>query len=176
MAVPPRRLEAEAIRDAILHVTGVLDSRMGGPGFSAFNPNTNYVRVYEPKTEWGPAEWRRMVYMTKVRMEQDAVFGTFDCPDAGQAAAARSRSTTPLQALNLLNSGFLLQQSALLAERIAAEAGPEAASQVRVAFPITFGRPATAAEIRDAVPLVKQHGLRALCRAMLNANEFLFLQ
>jgi hypothetical protein len=173
---PPRRLEAEAIRDSILHVTGVLDRRMGGPGFSAFQPNTNYVRVYNPKERWGPAEWRRMVYMTKVRMEQDAVFGTFDCPDAGQVAAQRSRSTTPLQALNLLNSNFMLQQSALMAERIAADAGPNVETQVRTAFRTTFGRPATTEEIHDAVPLVKQHGLPALCRALLNANEFLFLQ
>ena len=61
---PPRRLEAEPIRDMILDVTGKLDLRMGGPGFSFFQPNENYVRVYTPKKEFGPETYRRMVYGT----------------------------------------------------------------------------------------------------------------
>ncbi len=79
---------------------------MGGPGFSTLKPNNNYVRVYEPKETFGPEEWRRMIYMTKVRMENDAVFGVFDCPDAGQTMPKRSRSTTAIQSLNLFNSRF----------------------------------------------------------------------
>src|SRR5688500_9981794 len=71
----PRRLEAEPIRDSILAVSGTLDLRMGGPGFSVFESNDNYVRVYNDKEKFGPAEWRRMIYMTKVRMQQDATFG-----------------------------------------------------------------------------------------------------
>ncbi len=114
---PPRRLEAEAIRDSILQCSGVLDLTMFGPGFSAFEPNGNYVRVYKPKETWGPPEWRRMVYMTKVRREHDAVFGAFDAPDAGQVCPKRSRSTTPIQALNMLNSSFMVQQGNLLAVR-----------------------------------------------------------
>ena len=74
----PRRLEAEAIRDSILAVSGVLDLRQGGPGWSPFEPNDNYVRVYNPKLEFGPAEWRRMVYATIVRQRPDGVFGAFD--------------------------------------------------------------------------------------------------
>ena len=93
---PSRRLEGEAIRDNILSVSGALDERMYGPGFDVFEPNDNYVRVYNPKEKLGPAEWRRMVYMYKVRMEQDPVFGVFDCPDAGQAAPVRPRSTTAI--------------------------------------------------------------------------------
>ena len=80
---PPRRLEAEAIRDAVLAVSGKLDLTMGGPGFEVFKPNENYVRVYEPKETWGQAEWRRMVYALKIRSQQDATFGAFDCPDGG---------------------------------------------------------------------------------------------
>src|SRR5262249_49724854 len=57
---PPRRLEMEPIRDSMLAVSGVLDLTMGGPGFMVFKDNTNYVRVYDPKEEWGPGEWRRM--------------------------------------------------------------------------------------------------------------------
>ncbi|GAB4150294.1 MAG: hypothetical protein Tsb009_25050 [Planctomycetaceae bacterium] len=173
---PPRRLEAEAIRDAILSVTGVLDSRMQGPGFSAFKPNTNYVRVYDPKTQWGPNEWRRMIYMTKVRMERDAVFGAFDCPDAGQATAARSRSTTPLQALSLLNSNFTLQQAELLANNLKATAGNEIEQQIKLLYQRAYSRAPSTDELREVTAFAKRYGMRALCRAVLNSNEFLFLQ
>ena len=55
-----------------------------------------------------------MIYMTKVRQELDSVFGLFDCPDGNQVMPKRSRSTTPLQALNLFNSTFVLQQAVRL--------------------------------------------------------------
>ena len=115
---PPRRLEAEAIRDCVLQVSGALNRAAGGPGFKVFEVQQETVHHYFPKTQWGPTEWRRMIYMTKIRQEQDPVFGIFDCPDGGQVMPSRSRSTTPLQALNLLNSGFMLQQAQILADRI----------------------------------------------------------
>src|SRR5262249_22191003 len=90
---PPRRLEAEPLRDAILAVSGNLDRRMGGPGFDLFEPNTNYVKVYNPKKEFGPPEWKRMIYQSKPRMQLDDTFGQLDCPDAGQIAP-KSRSWT----------------------------------------------------------------------------------
>ena len=173
---PPRRLEAEAIRDSVLFVSGSLRTTMGGSGFSVFKPNTNYVRVYLPKTEWGPPEWRRMIYATKVRMEPDGVFGVLDCPDAGQATAKRARSTTPLQALNLLNSGFMLQQADAMAADVLRSAGVNKRHAIELVFQRTFGRKPSLLEGRAALQLVERHGLRALCRAVLNSNEFLFLQ
>ena len=173
---PPRRLEAEIIRDNILAVAGTLDLTMGGPGWNAFKPNDNYVRVYTPKESWGPGDWRRMVYMYKVRMEHDATFGAFDCPDAGQPTDKRGRSTTALQALNLLNSEFIIQQADLLAGRIEKEAGKDAGNQIRAAFELCFGRTPDAEEASAASSLVGKHGLKALCRAMMNANEFLFVR
>ncbi|MBN9522527.1 DUF1553 domain-containing protein, partial [bacterium] len=119
---PPRRLEAEALRDAVLAVSGKLDLTMGGPGFSLFEPNDNYVRVYTPKTKFGAAEFRRMVYQLKPRMQPDDTFGAFDCPDAGQVAPRRTVSITPLQALSLLNSPFLTQQAAYFAARVEKDA------------------------------------------------------
>jgi hypothetical protein len=168
-------LEAEAIRDQILAVSGALDLAMYGPGFAVFQPNDNYVRVYEPKETWGPTEWRRMVYMLKVRMENDAVFGAFDCPDAGQPAPRRTESTTPLQALNLLHSSFTLQQADLFAERLRCEAGDDPSAQIARAFLLAFGRGPTDEESAAALPLVRNHGLPELCRALFNANEFLFI-
>jgi mono/diheme cytochrome c family protein len=177
---PPRRLEAEAIRDAILAVSGNLDLRMGGPGFDLFDPNDNYVKVYTPKKSFGPAEWRRMIYQSRPRMQPDDTFGAFDCPDGGQIAPKRTVSTTPLQALNLLNSPFLLEQANLFAERLRREAPVVAGvsdpgPQVRRGFRLAFGREPSAEEQTAAVDLVKEHGLPALCRALFNANEFLFV-
>lgn len=173
---PTRRLEAEAIRDSVLSVAGSLRTTMGGAGFNVFQPNTNYVRVYIPKTKWGATEWRRMIYGTKVRMEPDGVFGVLDCPDAGQATAKRARSTTPLQALNLLNSGFMLQQADVMAADVLETAGNNKRRAVEQIFLRAFGRKPTANETLGATKLVKRHGLRAVCRAVLNSNEFLFLQ
>lgn len=172
---PPHRLEAETIRDAILATSGTLDLSMGGPGWSTFKPNSNYVRFYEPKEEFGPADWRRAIYMTKVRMRQDGVFGTFDCPDAGQIAPKRPRSTTALQALSLFNSQFVLDQAEQFSKRIEKEGITLPLEQSRRAFELTLGRAPDSTELTMAERLVKQHGLPALCRVLFNSNEFLFL-
>ena len=173
---PPRRLEAEAIRDAMLVVSGKLDLATGGPGFEVFKPNDNYVRVYEPKEEWGKAEFRRMVYALKIRSQQDGTFGAFDCPDGAQIAPRRATSTTPLQALNLLNGSFVLQQAEFFAERLKAEAGLDAGQQADRGFRIAFGRAPSSEERDAAVKLIAQHGLPALCRALFNANEFVYVR
>jgi len=172
---PPRRLEAEPLRDAILAVSGNLDDRMGGPGFDLFEPNTNYVKVYNSRQEFGPSEWRRMVYQSKPRMQLDDTFGQFDCPDAGQITPKRTSSITALQALNLLNSAFIVQQSNLFAGRLRREASADTNGQVRRAFQLTFLRDPTADEQAASVEFIQAHGLSAFCRAMLNANEFLFV-
>jgi mono/diheme cytochrome c family protein len=172
---PPRRLEAEPLRDAILMVCGNLDDRMEGPGFDLFEPNTNYVKVYNTRHEFGPAEWRRMVYQSKPRMQLDDTFGQFDCPDAGQITPKRTTSITALQALNLLNSHFIVQQSALFAARLERDAGNDEDAQVRRAFQLIFLREPATDEFAASVQLIRQHSLEAFSRAMLNASEFLFV-
>ena len=157
-------------------MSGKLNLQAGGPGFSPFEPNDNYVRVYNPKKEFGPAEWRRMIFMTKVRMQQDSTFGAFDCPDGGQITPKRIRSTTPLQALNLLNSEFILQQAGFLADRLKKEAGADPAGQIRLAFQLAFSRTPDAEELRAGKDLVARHGLEIFCRALFNSNEFIFLE
>jgi hypothetical protein len=171
----PRRIEAEPLRDTILFVSGKLDLKMGGPGFDLFEPNGNYVKVYTPKKTFGPSEFRRMIYQQKPRMQLDDTFGAFDCPDAGQIAPKRNVSTTPLQSLNLLNSSFVLQQAAFLAERIEKEAGSSLNAQVKRAFQLAFQRLPSEKELAAAGKLVGEHGLTALCRALFNANEFVFV-
>jgi hypothetical protein len=171
----PRRLEAEPIRDSILAVSGALEGRMGGPGYDVFEPNANYVKVYIPKQSFGPAEWRRMIYQNKPRMQEDATFGQFDCPDSAAPLTKRNVSTTALQALNLLNGPFLIQQAGLLADRLKREAGEDVAAQVDRAFWLAFGRAPSADEAAQGKKLVKQHGLSLFCRALLNANEFIYI-
>jgi hypothetical protein len=148
---------------------------MYGPSVSPFAPNDNYVRVYNPKEQFGPDDWRRMIYALKVRMVPDGVFGAFDCPDAGQVCPKRTRSTTPIQSLNLFNSPFMIQQAGHFADRLKREAGEEPAGQIRRAFLLALGREPDDVEGQAARKLVNEHGLAALCRAMFNANEFLFV-
>ena len=173
---PPRRLDAEPIRDSILFVSGVLDSTMYGPGFSAFEVELENVRHYFPKKNYGPDDWRRMIYMTKVRLERESVFGVFDCPDAATSVPRRGRSTTPLQALNLFNSQFLLQQAEIFAQRLRAECGDDPTRQVTRAFWLCFGRAPDAIEGSESNKFVTTEGLAAFCRALFNSNEFVFLQ
>lgn len=171
----PRRLEAEAIRDSLLAVSGGLDRTRGGTSFFLHRVDRENVYHYFPKEEFGPAESRRMVYALKVRMEQDGIFGAFDCPDGSLVMPKRSASTTPLQALNLFNSRFMLDQSEKLAERLRQEAGANAAEQIHAAWRLAYQRRPTPAEANDAAQFVQAEGLPALCRAILNANEFLFI-
>jgi hypothetical protein len=172
---PPRRIEAETLRDAMLMVTGKIDFTAGGTGFDLFEPNDNYVRVYRTKETFGPGDFRRMVYAKKTRMALDDFSGAFDCPDGGQPAPKRTSSTTPLQALNLLNGPFAMQQAVFFAERILSESGSEPQSQVRHAFRLAFGREPLADELGAATELVQREGLPMLTRALLNANEFIRL-
>ena len=171
---PPRRLEAEAIRDSILAVAGTLDLNMGGPGFYLLDVDRENVVHYHPKEKTGPEEWRRMIYMFKIRQEQDLIFGAFDCPDGNQVIPERSRSTTPIQALNLFNSHFMVQQSGKMADKLLKEAGDSVEEQVRTAYQLYYGRPVLVEEINDATAFVRDHSLADFCRAMFNSNEFLF--
>ena len=116
-----------------------------------------------------------MVYMTKVRQEREPTFGMFDCPAATHPVGQRSRSTTPLQALNLANSRFVMQQSELLAERLEAAFPDSREGQITLAFKLALLRPPTTLEIEETRQFVGQFGLVLLCRALFNSNEFVFL-
>ena len=173
---PPRRIEAEMLRDSMLATAGQLDSTMGGPGFDLFEPMLNYVKVYVTKQEFAPGDYRRMVYQSKPRAMLDDFFGAFDCPDAGQPQPKRTASITPLQSLNLLNGSFSLKQAASLSDRLKREAGADPAKQAARAFELLFQRVATAEELADASRLITAQGLPAFCRAMYNTNEFVRIE
>src|SRR5205823_6903952 len=129
----------EAIRDAILAVSGKLDRRMGGPGFALFRYRTVNVAIYEPLVEYGPETWRRSIYSQAARAIRDDLLGAFDCPESSQRAPRRESTTTPLQALTLLNGPFLVQQAEFFAARVRREARPGLTGQVERAFRLAFG-------------------------------------
>ncbi|MDP6891651.1 MAG: DUF1553 domain-containing protein [Verrucomicrobiota bacterium] len=172
---PTRRLAAESIRDSVVMVSGLLNLKSGGPGFNGFQVQMENVRHFFPKKSYGFPDWRRMIYMTKVRQEQESVFGVFDCPDASQSVPKRSRSTTPLQALNLLNSTFLMQQADLFSDRLKKDVGSNPVDQVNRAFSLCFNRFPTPAEVQNASLFIESEGLSQFARALLNTNEFVFI-
>jgi len=172
--MPLRRLEAEALRDAILQVSGKLDRSLGGPGFRLFKYKVVNVAIYEPLTEHGPETWRRSIYAVSARAIRDDLMGNFDVPECSQRNPRRDITTTPLQALSLLNGSFATQQASFFADRITRDAGADVESQVTLAFRLALGRTPNAQESSDAAAFVRTHGLSALCRAMLSANEFAY--
>ena len=87
---------------------------------------------------------------------------------------ARSRSTTPLQALNLMNSIFVTQQADLFAQRLQEEAATLPA-QINRAIELCYNRKSDPGELEDCQEFAKEYGLPALCRAFFNSSEFLFV-
>lgn len=173
---PPRRLSGEEIRDAMLLASGKLDLSAGGPGFRLYRYLRDNVSTYIPLDEVGPETYRRAVYHQNARASRIDLVTDFDGPDCAYPTPRRIDTTTPLQALTMMNHRFPLDMAGLLAERVSSDAvGDEPSAQVRRAFQWTLGRDPSADETADAVKLVEQHGLRALCRALLNCNEFIYL-
>jgi mono/diheme cytochrome c family protein len=171
---PSRRLESEPIRDAMLAVSGQLNLKMYGRGFDLFNQRGG-LTGFKPVEAFSGDGLRRMIYAHKVRRETEAVFGAFDCPDAGQSTARRRESTTPIQALNLFNSRFTIDQAEAFSARVKKEAGDDVTRQIHRAYQLALSRQATASELAEARPFVVEHGLVVLCRALFNSNEFLFV-
>ncbi len=172
---PPRRMEAEVIRDGILLASGKLNRDLGGRSYRIHNVKKTYAQ-WQVVNNHGPETWRRMIYQERMRRVDDRIFTAFDFPDCGQVRAKRPVSTTPLQALNLMNSNFVIGQSTLLAERAEKEAvGKGLAEQVRRCFELLLSRQPNGAELKACLEVAKQRGLAVVCRALINSNEFAFL-
>jgi mono/diheme cytochrome c family protein len=172
---PPRRLEAEAIRDSLLAVSGKLNLEMGGPGFNFFDRRGG-LSDYTALETFDEAGWRRMIYAHKIRMQAVDIFGAFDCPDGGQMMPERTRSITPLQSLSLFNSPFVNRQAEFFAERLRREVGDEPAAQVDRAFELALSRTPEQAERELLVQLAADFGLQQACRVIFNMSEFVFLK
>ncbi len=125
----PRRLEAEAIRDAILWCAGSLNPTLGGPG--VFPPIDPAVVRQGSEPRWpldateGPETWRRSLYIFQLRSVPFPLLEVFDLPESAGSCPRRSRTTTPTQSLTLWNNPFVLDQARRFALRVAREAGDD---------------------------------------------------
>ena len=183
---PPRRLSAEELRDSMLAASGKLDLRRGGPGFRLYEYQQDNVATYVPLDEHGPATYRRAIYHQNARAARVDLMTEFDCPDNAFGAPRRAATTTPLQALTLLNHKFTLDMSAALADRLqddsktTTNAQPteteRIALQIQLAYALAFGRARSAEEVAAATALIRAHDLRVFCRALLNSNEFVYVR
>ncbi len=171
----PRRLDAESLHDTVLAVSGKLNPEMFGPGYRDFDYTEEYAPVYKYITPDKPELWRRSIYRFVVRTTPQQFMTTLDCPNSANLTPARNVTTTALQSLALLNNDFMQKQSAHFATRVQTEAGPDLSAQVTRAFSLAFSRPPTADELAAATTLVKQYGLPQLCRMLMNADEFVYV-
>jgi hypothetical protein len=170
------RLDAESVRDAMLHVAGKLDLTMGGPSAEQFYFKDDHSPVYD-YTRFdidSPASRRRSVYRFLVRSVPDPLMERLDCPDPSTMTAKRNTTITAIQALALLNNPLLVKQAEYLAIR-AREAGSNVPGQVAALYRLALQREPTALEARILGEYAEQHGLENAGRLILNSNEFLFV-
>ncbi len=193
---PPRRLSAEEVRDTILQVAGKLrlvrltepsstsdaDRSVttglvpdGGPGFRLYHFMQDNVCTYVPLDKHGPETYRRAIYHQNARASVVDLMTEFDQPDCAFSTPKRAETTTPLQALTMLNHSFTLDMAAVMAERLKREAGDHVDSQVNRAHQLCYSRDATADEIAACRELISRHGLAAACRVMLNTSEMIYV-
>ncbi len=172
------RLDADAVRDFTLAASGQLDLTMAGPSIRHFKaskgPQATPALDYTAYDWNSPGAGRRSIYRNVWRGIADPFMEALDFPDLGLLAPARNFSVSSLQALTLFNNDFILQNSAALAQRAALET-PALEAQISNAVRLVWLRNPTADEHRDFTDFTRANGLPALCRVLLNSNEFLFI-
>ncbi len=196
----PRRLEAEAVRDCILAVSGQLNAARGGSSVFPPLPQAVLEGQSKPGDGWGKSSprqaARRSIYVFCKRSLAVPELELLDAPDTTSSCEQRPLSTTAPQALTFLNGAFLQEQAAHWAARLRREAGEEPAEQVRRAFALALCRPPRADELRLALDFLsrqqrqieadarrrgqpsgdaRQQALAALCVVLLNTNEFFYM-
>jgi hypothetical protein len=177
-----RRLEAEAIRDSILFVSGRLNPEMGGP--SVFPPLpadladfARYGRtgglMWEPNEREEDAR-RRSVYIFQRRSLPLPMMASFDATVFSESCERRSTTTTPLQALSMMNGDLVNEEAGYLAKHIVRNAGDSRGAQIARAFEVVLSREPTPNELAKFSGSGKP--LETLCRVLLNSNEFLYVE
>jgi hypothetical protein len=162
----PRRLEAEAVRDALLAATAELDRRLGGP--SVPDADTSL---------------RRSLYLFQKRDLPPKQQALFDGPAAMTESCTRRQTTTvPLQALYLLNSPFGVERGKAMAKRVVEQAGEDRSRQLDAAFRLVLGRLPSESERQLGRRFFEQGTgsfeavLARFCQALMNVNEFLYVE
>lgn len=164
--VPPRRLEAEAIRDSLLMVGGSLDLKMFGPG--TLDENTP----------------RRSVYLTVKRSRLLPMLQVFDAPEPIQSVGERQSTTATTQALMMMNSRLVRQQAEKLARTVLPATAADVPQTVEKAYRIALGRRPDARERQRMADFILRtadgpKGLETatadFCQVLLCMNEFLYV-
>ena len=149
---------------------------MGGPGFRLYRFMQDNVCTYVPLDVHGAETYRRAVYHQNARASVVDLMTDFDQPDCTFSAPRRAETTTPLQALTMLNHNFTLDMSTALSQRLKREATHDPAAQIRRAFQLCYSRAATADEVAACDDFVRQHGLVSFCRVLLNTSEMIYVK
>jgi len=175
-----RRLAAHEIRDAMLAVSGRLNSKRGGPSVMAPVDQELIDLLYKP-SQWEIASvasehHRRSIYLIAKRNLRVPFMEVFDQPDFQTSCARRESSTHAPQALEMLNSEFATQLSKAFAERLCSEAGSSIAAQIDLAFQLSAGRAPTDREYQLARAFLVEHSLHEFALAILNLNIFLYVE
>jgi hypothetical protein len=181
---PLRRLDAEALRDAMLRVAGALDGRVGGPYVPTRRTAEGLVEVAEGQD----GARRRSLYLQQRRTQVVTLLQLFDAPAMAATCSVRPTSTVPLQALTLLNSDFVRARARAFSRRLLREAGPDAGRRLTLAFRLACGRPPVADEADAARRFLaaqrQAYAGRAdaeertwadLCQMVLAGNAFLYV-
>ena len=177
--MPVRRLEGEAVRDSLLAVAGTLNLEMGGPAvYPPVDPTLRadtFQGMNWPEGEDSPKTWRRSVYVKVKRSLLLPQLEVFDCPEITYTVAQRNVTTTPLQALMLLNDPLILRQAGLFAERLKRERPGDLWAQVDRAYRLCFGRGPSKKERQLSLSFLKTRSLAEFCHTLINLNEFVYV-
>ena len=173
---PPRRLEAEAVRDAVLSASGQLNTEAGGPSFRPFDALKFPANAYLPLDKIGVQFNRRTVYRMNVNSGKEPLLDAFDCPDPSVKTPRRGVTTTPLQALALMNNSFLQRHAGLLAERSLKESANDLPGAIHTAYRLALGRPPAAEEAERALAAARSRSLTNVCWALMNSTEFIYVR
>jgi hypothetical protein len=172
-----RKLEAEAVRDSVLAASGKLDLTMGGAGWQDFvieHPEHSPHYEYSLANPEDAKTWRRSIYRFIVRSQTQPWMTSLDCADPSMRVDKRNESLSALQALALLNNGFMVTQARHFAERVEREK-LDLTAQVERAHWLAFGHAPSPADREKLVAFAQASGLPNLCRVLLNLNEFAFV-
>jgi hypothetical protein len=169
------RLEGEVIRDSLLFISGRLNPKMGGPSVFPPIPADALQGVRGWMVSPDPQDYvRRSVYIFARRNLRFPFLEAFDLPDTNLSCPKRERSTTAPQALTLLNSSDVMEAAKGLTSRVMKEAKSND-ERITLAYRLTLGRRPSETEMKLSREFLKQSPLSELCRALLNVNEFVYV-
>jgi hypothetical protein len=182
----PRRLSAEQLRDALLATSGSLQLVSGGspvwPDLPAeiLQANPAFLDDNATRTKgWYPSPRERQsvrsVFLVQKRTVRVPFMETFDLPENSTSCARRTGSTVAPQALSLLHSPLAVEASQEMAKRVRQEVGNEPEAQVRHVFRIALQREPKPEEHEACLRLLRRRSLPELCRALINLNEFAYV-